>query len=79
MSALEEWLAGVGREAIAELAEDMPGGPHGRKKGDMIAWILSDEEATEYATSAMDLNVHLDSTITTPTEVGFVDSKGDAL
>jgi len=75
---LKEWLNGIGREAIAELAEDMPGSPHGRKKADMIAWVLSDAEATEHATAAMDLNIRLESNMV-PSQVGFVDRKGDAL
>lgn len=75
---LREWLTKtVGSLAVAKLAEDIPGGTHGRKKPDLIEWILSDPDATAYATKAMEIDERL--TGMPAGKVGFVNRRGDAL
>lgn len=46
---LEEWLRKTGRQTLAKLAEDMPGGSHGVRKPDLIDFILSDKHARAWA------------------------------
>jgi hypothetical protein len=76
---LEEWLMKTGALAVAELAEGMPGSPHGQKKSAMIAWILEDDVARARAVEAKDLNERLEGSLNGVGAVGFVNRAGDAL
>jgi hypothetical protein len=38
---LEQWAAGLGVLAVKKMAEDMPGGTHGKKRPEVMAWLLA--------------------------------------
>jgi hypothetical protein len=38
---VEQWAAGLGVLAVKKMAEDMPGGTHGKKRPEVMAWLLA--------------------------------------
>jgi len=74
---LEDWLENTGREALAALAEDMPGSSHGKRKPELIRWILSDPEARDRAEMSRMLSAVNPNSPNAP--LGFVNRAGDAL